>query len=89
MRRKRIKDVLKGRDKMVLNHNPQLYPTAGIGQIIVSKKIVIKLGKELRKCKIERLPLNYNPLNVTSRSHHLGKRRERALKSNQVEVMRN
>lgn len=73
---------------MVLNYNPHSSPRAGIAQIICPKQNVSIVVEEVRKKKMDRLPENYNPLELSPRSNHMLLRRKKALSLHRLEVMR-
>lgn len=89
LRRTLLQEVLKGIEDMVLNYNQHPSPRAGIGHIKCPKKNVHTFVEDLKKKRIEIIPLNYSPMELSPRNKHLGPRREIALKNHQLELLRN
>lgn len=89
IRRALVEDVFKGREDVVLNHNPHTSVKADIGTIICPKGNVERLVAELKKRKIRRLMSNYKPLHLSPISRHFGGRKVRETRAHELEVLRN
>lgn len=88
-RRSLIQDVSKKEGEMVLNYNQHQSQRAGISQIICPNEHVEAVVEGVKFKKIIRLLETYNPLELSARSKHRRKSRKEALKSHQLEGMRN
>lgn len=74
---------------MVLNYKPHQSPRVIISQIICPKEHIHEVVEGLKLKKIVRLPETYNPLKISPRSKHMGKRREAAINFHQLGEVRN
>lgn len=60
-----IRDVFKGREEMVLNHNPHSCPRVGIGEIICPTIHGEKVTRECKKRNIENLYATLDTLSLS------------------------
>lgn len=79
VRRTLIKDILGGRNGVLINYNPHLSPKDGIAQIICPRTRVQELSEAFKRRGAEKLSATYEPLGLSPSSKHIGERQRRAL----------